>query len=405
MRNLTYAGLFCIAVSLLASVLLSCERGKKDTRRWYKGNLHTHSYWSDGDEFPEMIMDWYKSHGYNFLALSDHNILAEGEKWVKVPNSRMYEEGFQQYVQRFGEEWVTHRMDSGRILVRLKTLEEYRPLFEDESFLVIPSEELTDGYDGRPVHVNATNIKHHIPPQGGGSVLEVLQRNVDAVLRQREETGVPMFPHINHPNFFYGVSLRDMIELRGERFFEVYNGHPLVNNYGDSLRPGTETMWDLINIAYSNRNQPLMYGLATDDSHNYHQFGTAYANAGRGWVMVRADSLTPASIIRAMEAGDFYATTGVLLDDVSFDEGMLHIRVKEEPGVKYEIRIIGVAASQPEPRELEVVEGTEAHFKVTDEYLFVRAKVVSDRVKENPFKEGDVEVAWTQPVSTITGRQ
>jgi len=106
-----------------------------------------------------------------------------------------------------------------------------------------------------------------------------------------------------------------------------------------------------------------------------------------------------------MEAGDFYATTGVLLDDVSFDEGMLHIRVKEEPGVKYEIRIIGVAASQPEPRELEVVEGTEAHFKVTDEYLFVRAKVVSDRVKENPFKEGDVEVAWTQPVSTITGRQ
>jgi hypothetical protein len=26
-------------------------------------------------------------------------------------------------------------------------------------------------------------------------------------------------------------------------------------------------------------------------------------------------------------------------------------------------------------------------------------------VKENPFKEGDVEVAWTQPVSTITGRQ
>src|SRR5690606_4105945 len=141
---------------------------------------------------------------------------------------------------------------------------------------------------------------------------------------------------------------------RGERFFEVYNGHPMVNNYGDSLRPGTETMWDLINIAYSNRNQPLMYGLATDDSHNYHQFGSAYANAGRGWVMVYADSLTPSSLIRAMESGDWYATTGVLLDERSFEGGTLHIRVREDPGVNYKIESIGVAATQPEPRVLEV---------------------------------------------------
>ena len=402
-RNLMCARLFF--VGLLASVLISCGNGKKEAKHWYKGNLHTHSYWSDGDEFPEMIMDWYKSHGYNFLALSDHNILPEGEKWIKVPRSRLYEEGFQEYVRRFGEEWVTHRMDSGRIMVQLKTLEEYRPLFEDETFLIIPSEELTDRFEDKPIHVNATNIQQLIPPQGGGSVVEVLQRNIDAVLRQREETGVPMFPHVNHPNFYYGVSLRDMIELRGERFFEGYNGHPMVNNYGDSLRPGTETMWDLINIAYSNRNQPLMYGLATDDSHNYHQFGSAYANAGRGWVMVYADSLTPSSLIKAMESGDFYATTGVLLDELSFEDGTLHIRVREEPGVNYKIEIIGVAATQPEPRVLEVIEGSEAHFEVTDEYLFVRAKIVSDRVKENPFKEGDMEVAWTQPVTLLNGRQ
>src|SRR5205814_702981 len=30
--------------------------------RWWKGNLHTHSFWSDGDDFPEMIADWYKRH-------------------------------------------------------------------------------------------------------------------------------------------------------------------------------------------------------------------------------------------------------------------------------------------------------------------------------------------------------
>ena len=32
--------------------------------RWWKGNLHTHSFWSDGDDYPEMIVDWYKTAGY-----------------------------------------------------------------------------------------------------------------------------------------------------------------------------------------------------------------------------------------------------------------------------------------------------------------------------------------------------
>ena len=64
---------------VLTTILVGgCNQGSRSNRKWYKGNLHTHSYWSDGDEFPEMITDWYKSAGYHFMALSDHNILAEG---------------------------------------------------------------------------------------------------------------------------------------------------------------------------------------------------------------------------------------------------------------------------------------------------------------------------------------
>src|SRR4051812_26967133 len=46
--------------------------------KYWKGNLHTHSFWSDGDDFPEMIADWYRDKGYHFLSLSDHNVLSEG---------------------------------------------------------------------------------------------------------------------------------------------------------------------------------------------------------------------------------------------------------------------------------------------------------------------------------------
>src|SRR5437868_6509038 len=49
--------------------------------RWWKGNLHTHTFWSDGDDFPEMVAEWYRTRGYHFLALTDHNILAQGMRW------------------------------------------------------------------------------------------------------------------------------------------------------------------------------------------------------------------------------------------------------------------------------------------------------------------------------------
>jgi hypothetical protein len=365
---------------------------------WFKGNLHTHSYWSDGDEFPEMIMDWYKTHGYQFVALSDHNTLAEGEKWKVIPKGKAFEDGFSKYLKKFGNQWVVHKRDTGRIQVKLKTYDEYKPLFEDKNFLIIRSEELTDRFEGKQVHMNATNIQTLIKPQGGASLQEVIQNNLNAIIDQRKMTGAPIMQHLNHPNFYYSITAQNIIDLDGERFFEVYNGHPLVYNYGDSIHPGTEQMWDEINIAYIKQGKPMLYGLGTDDSHNYHMFGTKYSNAGRGWVMVRAKSLTPESLIEAMEAGDFYATTGVTLTDVTFKNNELKISVRSEKGVKYRIDFIGTKKGESISSVLQSTATPSAGFKVTDQYDFVRAKVISDKKRTNPIEEDEDEVAWTQPV-------
>ena len=45
------------------------------TKTWLKGNLHTHTTNSDGDESPEHVAEWYHEHGYDWLCLSDHNHL------------------------------------------------------------------------------------------------------------------------------------------------------------------------------------------------------------------------------------------------------------------------------------------------------------------------------------------
>ena len=85
--------------------------------------------------------------------------------------------------------------------------------------------------------------------------------------------------------------------------------------------------------------EPL-YGLATDDAHNYHQEG-ATAAPGRGWVMVRAKELTPSAITQAMIDGNFYASSGVILRDVSTDGKSLTVSIRAEEGVTYTTRFIG----------------------------------------------------------------
>jgi hypothetical protein len=172
----------------------------------------------------------------------------------------------------------------------------------------------------------------------------------------------------------------------------------MVNNYGDSTHPGTEQMWDMINIDYLKKKQPLLLGLATDDSHSYHQFGSAYSNAGRGWVMVLADSLTPSSLIRSLEAGSFYASTGVKLEEITVDNNVLRVAIAQDTGVNYKIQFIGVRKGDEQSSILKEVSETEAEFQITEDFLFVRSKIISDKVKENPFQDGDVETAWTQPV-------
>src|SRR6187401_457440 len=58
-------------------------------RRWLKGNTHTHTQYSDGDSPPETVVDWYEAHNYDFLFLSDHNILIPDDHLAKLQRSSM----------------------------------------------------------------------------------------------------------------------------------------------------------------------------------------------------------------------------------------------------------------------------------------------------------------------------
>jgi hypothetical protein len=412
-----------LAMALVVLLLATAVDGMA-AERWWKGNLHTHTFWSDGDDFPESVTDWYKRNGYHFLGLSDHNVMLEGEKWIHSISNRGGAEAFEKYVKAFGRDWaVTREGETGR-MVRLKTLEEFRGRFEEPGrFLMIPSEEISDRFEKAPIHLNASNLRELIPPQGGKSVQDVIQNNINAVLEQRRRTGQPLISHVNHPNFGWAITAEDMAPVEGERFFEVYNGHPGVRNYGDPTYAGTERIWDIIlSLRLAELGLPAVWGTAVDDAHAYHSFSVKRPNPGRGWVMVRAQELTPEALIHAMEQGDFYASTGVRLKEITRTKNKLSFVIDGEPGVTYKTTFVGTRKGTdlrgiPVVVDGKTVRATRTYnsgvgavlaqtdslspsYKFKGDEIYVRARVVSSVAKENPYAEGDMEMAWIQPVVT-----
>ena len=301
---------------------------------WYKGNTHTHTLNSDGDSTPDDVVRWYREHGYQFLVLTDHN--------------------FQTRVEGLN---ALHAAD--------------------EKFLVVKGEEVTSTAGGKPVHVNGLDANRRIGTQTGApdsTALDVLQRSIDAI---RGASGVP---HINHPNFGWALTTEDLRRARNYKLFEIFNGHPEVNNLGGGGVQGLEEIWDRLLSSGM-----LVYGIAVDDAHVFKKPGDpTVSGPGRGWVVVRAPQLEARALLDAMERGDFYASTGVVLDDLVVTSKNMTVKVKPVPGSsKYRIQFIG-----RDGRVLSEVPDASATYTFTGGEGYVRAKVI----------ESNGRLAWMQPV-------
>lgn len=321
---------------LLTTLVVPCVLGATvppqeapPAAQWFKGNTHTHTTESDGDSSPVDVTRWYRERDYNFLVLSDHNVhtpIEELSATFAVP---------------------------GR-------------------FMLMRGEEVTNSFEGKSIHVNGLDTKTRIGRQTGASILDILQKSVDAI---RAQSGVP---HINHPNFTWALTAEQLQRVKNNKLFEVYSGHPMVNSFGGGGVPGLEAAWDSILS-----NGVLLYGIAVDDAHNFKQpWRSDLSLPGRGWIVVRAMRLEPRSILEAMERGDFYASTGVVLDDLQVTRTAMTVTVRKTTFAKYRIQFIGrhgavLAESLDSP----------ATYTFRGDEGYVRAKVI----ESNGF------VAWVQP--------
>lgn len=319
-----------LLLACLITTPLPAEETSAQELRWFKGNTHTHTLNSDGDSTPDEVVRWYRENGYHFLVLTDHNFLTDVDALDKLHGAK-------------------------------------------ERFLVIPGEEVSDVFDKRPIHVNGLDVRETVEPQGGASVADTLQRNVDAI---RKAEGIP---HINHPNYQWAISADDLAMVHNYRLFEIFNGHPYVNNVGNVDSPGLEEVWDRL----LSRGK-VVYGIAVDDAHHFKRpWSRDAAKPGQGWIVVRARELSASAILSAMEAGEFYASTGPSIDRYDATAETISITIADWPGAKFTTQFIGDGG-----RILAETASNPAVYHFDGGETYVRARVT----------DSNGSVAWTQPV-------
>ncbi len=228
--------------------LLNCFLYTEEPLRWFKGNTHCHTLNSDGNAYARQVIRWYRDREYHFIVITDHNYLTEIKYLDTDPR---------------------------------------------DDFILIPGEEVTDSYKGKPVHLNALNTKTLIKPQKGNSVIETLQNNINAILK------AGALPQINHPNWRWAFNDGEMSRLKGCRLFELYNTSTGCNNFSAGGKAGTEEIWDNL----LSRGLEI-YGIASDDAHHYLSgVDTTNSNPGTSWIMVKASELSAKAIGTALEKG------------------------------------------------------------------------------------------------------
>jgi hypothetical protein len=227
--------------------------------KFWRGNLHTHTTRSDGRLSAEDVCQYYRHLGWHFIAITDH------------------------FMPRYNYPLTD------------------RPELHADDFITLVGAELHAGETiaSGMWHILAVGLPpdfpQNLPDEDGPGIAK---RALDA----------GAYVAVAHPAW-YNLTEADVLALGGEiPAIEIYNG--ISADHND--RPDSWYMLDAM-LAQGQR----YHGCATDDAH----FHDRHRDVGRGWVEVKAESLTRESIMAAIKAGHYYSSTGPQIHNIELKEG------------------------------------------------------------------------------------
>ncbi len=221
--------------------------------RFYRGNLHGHSTNSDGLWTPAEYIRQYRQNGYDFVAITDHCMEHYG---YTITDTREFR--YDDFTTLIGAELHPWQIESGS-----------------------------------PWHLLAVGLPLDF---------EILRAGDTGASVARRAMAAGAFLAATHPNW-YAFTVTDFETLDAADAVECYNGAAdAASDRGYS--------WHFIDMLLHRGHR--VGAIAVDDVHA----SGDYSDFMRGWVHVKADTLTPEALLRALKAGHYYSSTGPQLHHV-----------------------------------------------------------------------------------------
>lgn len=263
-----------------------------------KGNLHTHSTYSDADvSLPEMVKEYYEQ-GYDFLTMSEHGIT--GRMW----NEEQTKLALYQYQKLLGKE------------VRCLTDEEFDgitsgsyPLYDGsvrgKGMTCVPG-----GNEFNYITLTKCHVDGFFLDSGVGDAFYAGENAHEAAVRFIDEHGG--LSHINHPGDWLetntnpdAVNDKDNIKYFGDIIMKYDSclGIEALNDR-NSTTGYDRILWDNL-LMYTLPYGKTVMGFSNSDAHDLANVDTSFS------VFMMEDN-TAENVKKTMQSGAFFGVTRIL---------------------------------------------------------------------------------------------
>ena len=307
-----------------------------DARRWLKANFHTHG----GVERKEFcgalpirdVVDAYAKAGYDVLAMTNHNAYVP---YMEKRDGISLIDGIEYTYNALDMCFIgtTHFETSYQKAVRLAN--------QQDCYWTPELLEMVAGHPSIKI-ANFWNMEH--------------QELVD---KARQWGAFVLLCHPNRARQSYWT-LELLEKLTGYVGIEILNTDVCLSGGSNGLRD----KWDQLLT-----RGKVVYGFGNDDFHHWH-------NLGRAFNMVCAKSTGFADIKEAVEAGRFYASTGLRLERFSFENGKIAVKAKlpiPQEGDAFDYRFVGA-----EGKVLHQITASDAEYAVAPSERYVRVEATGE---------------------------
>ncbi len=258
---------------------------------WYRGNTHLHTFHGPNDSIrtdTQIIVDWYRKHGYDFLNISNHNHITKPDK--QYDDFIIFTGHESDCIVAIDVDERADIADADELAVRLERLQ----FWVDDA---ISRGGLAQIAHPKPTLKNWKKNISYLKSLQGASLIELYNH------RTGDYGGVINWQNENK----YAVEIWDELLLEGKRIWPsaVDDSHDYLMRPKLRNENSSERIWELI----ENTNEQFF-------------------ECGGGWLCVLAEHFTAHHLKLNIRRGAVYASQGPVFEFIGICDGKLTIQAK-----------------------------------------------------------------------------